>query len=540
MEKISSLRWFPEIGLEKVYMESCSYIKRKLKGTNSVIEALIQTLRCKPIRSLLSFERVLDYLEILFETPSNELPDVICENYYKLGLLADKNIANGNPNKDDFVLRIKRNHAIVERISNLEQTERQSITNYYAKSSGNRDVPRWILSYYKTKNIELLKNMELEEIERCLKAVKEKPVTSRRKRRTPVVKPTVLAAQLVFDGNIGEVDSVLEQIGQSVDGRNNNKKSERVEVDYEGSKVQVKAEPLTEKIADQLTNDDDMGGIIYADVESPDEAIKDSEKYEFVPFKKSYFDDIRNDLQRISALLTDEEQISKYLDKFFKARDRIVPYRKRLQDAPMLQVLAKHTEFEEYIRSYERLLLVINEDFPKIWNVAASNAKAIINAVMSVDYVFIVGENKLHALPTPLHPLYLWKYVELAKEILSSKSVDNIEEGCLSEDDKSFIIRKAEDIPDPLSVMLLPVTVTGQNAAFLPLAGRIGMLPVYSNVPQINQSESGIDTLKQAIVRYICLYPHASMMLRICFIDPPSVEVLVSMLKALNADRERV
>lgn len=204
----------------------------------------------------------------------------------------------------------------------------------------------------------------------------------------------------------------------------------------------------------------------------------------------------------------------------------------------MLQVLAKHAEFEEYIRSYERLLLVINEDFPKIWNVAASNAKAIINAVMSVDYVFIVGENKLHALPTPLHPLYLWKYVELAKEILSSKSVDNIEEGCLSEEDKSFIIRKAEDIPDPLSVMLLPVTVTGQNAAFLPLAGRIGMLPVYSNVPQINQSESGIDTLKQAIVRYICLYPHANMMLRICFIDPPSVEVLVSMLKALNADRE--
>lgn len=538
MEKISSLRWFPEIGLEKVYMESCSYIKRKLKGTNSVIEALIQTLRCKPIRSLLSFERVLDYLEILFETPSNELPDVICENYYKLGLLADKNIANGNPNKDDFVLRIKRNHAIVERISNLEQTERQSITNYYAKSSGNRDVPRWILSYYKTKNIELLKNMELEEIERCLKAVKEKPATSRRKRRTPVIKPTVLAAQLVFDGNIGDVDGALEQIGQSVDRRNNTKKSERVEVDYEGSKIQVKAEPLTEKIADQLTNDDDMGGIIYADVESPDEAIKDSEKYEFVPFKKSYFDDIRNDLQRISALLTDGEQISKYLDRFFKARDRIVPYRKRLQDAPMLQVLAKHAEFEEYIRSYERLLLVINEDFPKIWNVAASNAKAIINAVMSVDYVFIVGENKLHALPTPLHPLYLWKYVELAKEILSSKSVDNIEEGCLSEEDKSFIIRKAEDIPDPLSVMLLPVTVTGQNAAFLPLAGRIGMLPVYSNVPQINQSESGIDTLKQAIVRYICLYPHANMMLRICFIDPPSVEVLVSMLKALNADRE--
>lgn len=538
LEKISSLRWFPEIGLEKVYTKGCDYVKKELKDTNSVIEALIQALRCKPIRRLLSFERVLDYLELLIETDPNALPDTVRDNYYKLGLLADKNIVSKNPNKDDFVARIKRNHAIIERISNLEQAERQSITNYYARTTGNRDIPRQILSYYKTKNIELLKKMDLEEVESCLKVVKEKPNTHPKPRKTPAVKPTALAAQLVFDGNMDKIDAVLEQIEQGVDERTNTKKSERVEIDYDGSKVQVKAEPLTEKVAEQLTTDDDMGGIIHADVESPDEAVKDLEKYDFVPFKKSYLDDIRNDLRRISALIADGEQISVYLDKFLQARDAVVPYRKRLQDAPMLKVLAKYAEFEEYIRSYERLLSVINEDFPKIWSVAASNAKAIINAVMSLDYVFVIGESKFHAMPTPLHPLYLWKYVELAKEILSSRGVSDIEDGCLSEDDKSFIIRKAEDIPDPLSVMLLPVTVTERTASFLPLAGRIGLLPVYSNIPQVNQSESGIDTLKQAIVRYICLYPHAGMMLRLCFIDPPSVEVIVSMLKALNTDKE--
>lgn len=538
LEKISSLRWFPEIGLEKVYTHSCDYVKRELRDSNSVIQSLIQALRCRPIRSILGFERVLDYLELLLEAHADVLPDTVRENYYKLGLLADKNIVSKNPDKDDFVSRIKRNHAIIERISNLEQAERQSITNYYAKASVNRDIPRLILSYYKTKNIELLKKMDLEDVESCLKAVKEKPASPTKSPKTPVIKPTALAAQLVFDGNIDKIDDVLEQIEQGVDDRTNTKKSERIDVDYDGSKVQVKAEPLTEKVADQLTTDDDMGGIIHADVESPDEAIKNLEQYEFVLIKKSYLDDIRNDLRRISALLADGEQISEYLDKFLKARDTVVPYRKRLQDAPMLQVLVKYTEFEEYIRAYERLLVVINEEFPKIWGVAASNAKAIINAVMSLDYVFVVGESKLHAMPTPLHPLYLWKYVELAKEILSSKGVSAIEDGCLSEDDKAFIIRKAEDIPDPLSVMLLPVTVTEQTAAFLPLAGRIGLLPVYSNVPQVNQSESGIDTLKQAIVRYICLYPHAGMMLRLCFIDPPSVEIIVSMLKALNADKE--
>lgn len=538
LEKVSSLRWFPEIGLEMVYTQSCDYVRKALKDTNTVIEALIQALRSKQIRSLLSFECVLNYLELLLKASVTDLPVAIQENFYRLGLLADRSIVSKSPDKKEFVARIKRNHAILERISNLEQAERQSITNFYAKSQDKRDVPRLILSYYKTKNEDLLKQMDLEDVESCLKTVKEKTDTSTKTKKPPVLKPTPFAAQLVFEGDTEKINEVLDQIKQNVDERTNAKKGERVEVMCDGTRVQVKAEPLTEKVADQMTTDDDLGGIIHADVESPDEAIKELEKFEYIPFRKSILDRIRNDLCRISELLADGEQISEYLDKYINAREAVVPYKKRLQDVPMLQVLAKYSDFEEYIRAYERLLDVINNDFPKIWSIAASNAKSIINAVMSLDYIFVVGENRLHAMPTPLHPLYLWKFVELAKEILSSKGVSAVEESFLSEDDKAFIIRKAEDIPDPLSVMLLPATVTERNAVFLPLAGRIGLLPVYSNVPQVNQSESGIEALKQSIVRYICLYPHAAMMLRLCFIDPPSVEVIASMLKALNMDKE--
>ena len=537
LEKVSSLRWFPEISLEKVYTQSCDYTKKELKASNATIEALIQALRSKQIRSILSFERVIDYLEVLLDTPASALPDTIVEHYYSLGLLSDKNIVSKAPDKNAFIERIKHNHAVVERISNLEQAERQSITNYYAKTAADKNVPRQILNYYKSKDLRILKALDLEAVEDCLKAVKEKPI----KPKTPkvqTVKPTALAAKLIFDDTPEKIEDVISQIEQGVDGRTNTKKAEKIEISVEGSKLQVKAEPATEKIAEQLTTEDDLGGIIRADVQAPDEAIKDIEKYNFVPFKKNYLDNVREDLKRISVLLSDGEQITEYLDKFLSARDKLVPFRKRLQDAPMLQVLADYATVSEYIHAYERLLVAINEDFPKIWGVAASNAKQVINAVMSLDYVFIVGESKMHAVPTPLHPLYLWKYVELAKEILSSKGVSNTEDGFLSEDDKAFIIRKADDIPDPLSVMLLPVTVTEQTAAFLPLAGRIGMLPIYSNVPQVNQSESGIDTLKQAIVRYLCLYPHAGMMLRMSFIDPPSVEVIVSMLKALNSDKE--
>ncbi len=287
-----------------------------------------------------------------------------------------------------------------------------------------------------------------------------------------------------------------------------------------------------------MSSDSDFGGIIRAEVQAPDEAIRDLDKFERIPFSPAILDPVWSSLTRIAALVSDGETISVRLKRFLDARKEILPFSKRLQDAPMLQVLAQFDKFYKYLTAYAGLLTAINDEFPKIWAIAPSNAKEIINTIMSLDYVFVVGETKAHAIPTPMHPMYLWKYVELAKEILSSKGVNEIGEAQLSDEDKAFIIRKAEDIPDPLSVALLPATIAYRGAAFLPLSGRIGMLPVYSNVPQINQSESGIDTLKQAIIRYLCLYPHAGMMLKLCVIDPPSVEVIVSMLKALNSDKE--
>ena len=56
----------------------------------------------------------------------------------------------------------------------------------------------------------------------------------------------------------------------------------------------------------------------------------------------------------------------------------------------------------------------------------------------------------------------------------------------LSEDDKAFILRKAEDIPDPLTLVLVPNSISDTSEC-LPIAGRIGCLPVYSTKPQIDR-----------------------------------------------------
>lgn len=539
IEKLSSLRWFPEITVDMVYNQSCDYVLSELKDTNSVIDALIKGLKRKAIRNVLGFERVIDYLNCLLHANPDELTTVIKSDFYKLGLVNDKNIDQGNPSTDEIVSRIKHNHEIVEKIGNLEQAERQSITNYYASGTGDRKIPRLILQYYSKKNAELLGKMELTQVEDCLKVAKKKPDKPKPQKKTTTAKPTALASQLIFDDNPQQIDEVLSQLKTEVDERPSQGKRENIEIDVDGVKLQIKAEPTTEKIANDLTDDEDYGGVILADVDSPDEAINDIDKYTYEPFKKDILETVFDKLSKINDIVADGESISKSLEGYLTARSKIVEYRTRLQDAPMFPILAHKDVFKEYLNAYEVLLIAINNDFPKILAAnASSTIKTIINTIISLDNVFVVGEKNTHALPTPLNPLYLWKYIKLAEEILESKGVDEANENVLSDDDKSFIIRKAEDIPDPLSVMLIPSNVNDVVGVFLPLEGRIGNIPIYSTNKQINQSESGIDALKQSIVRYLCLYPHAGMMLKICIIDPPSVELMVSMLKKLNSDRE--
>lgn len=539
IEKLSSLKWFPEITVDMVYNQSCDYVLSELKDSNTFIEALIKGLKRKAIRNILGFERVMDYLNYLVNAAPDDLTSVVKDDFYKLGLLSDKNIDQGNPSTDEMVSRIKRNHEIVEKIGNMEQAERQSITNYYASGSGDRKVPRLILQYYSKKNAELLGEMELSQVEECLKAAKKKPKKSKPASKSSTVKPTALASQLIFDDNPQQIEDILTQLEAEVDNRSSQGKKETIDIDVDGVKLRVKAEPTTEKIASDLTDEEDYGGIIFADVNSPDVAINDIDKYNFEPFTNELLDKVFDKLQRIGDIVPDGERISDALRTYLEKREKIAEYRRRLQDAPMFPILANIDAFKGFLGAYELLLIAINNDYPKILGAnAASTIKTIINTIISLDNIFVVGDKNTHAMPTPLNPLYLWKYIKLAEEILESKGVDEANETNLSDDDKSFIIRKAEDIPDPLSVMLIPSNVNETVGVFLPLEGRLGCIPIYSTNKQINQSESGIDALKQSIVRYLCLYPHAGMMLKICIIDPPSVELMVSMLKKLNSDRE--
>lgn len=537
IEKISSLRWFPEITVDMVYDQSCRYALECAGQTNVVVESLIKALKRKAIRNILGFERVLEYLSDLVNSSSNDLPSTIRKNFYKLGLLSDLTIDQGNPSVEDFIKKIKHNYTLVEKLRNLEQAERQSITNYYATEENDKNCLRLILQFYSKKNIELLENLEISIVEKCLQVVRKKQKKDAgTKKYGKSITSSSYAAKLVFDNNFDEINQILNKLEEEVENKVYGGKREIVEIESEGSSFQIKIDPISEKISSDLISKDLYGGIIHAEVSSPGDAILSLEKYEFLPFDNNLIGHIFERLESFKKLITDGESISSALKNLLEKRSDILQFSSRLQYAPMFPILANIKIFSDYLKAYEKLLLCINNDFIKIWKIAAQEAKEVVNDIISIDNVFVNGEGKFHALPSPLNPLYLWKYVKLSEEILENRSVDDLSDNNLTDDDKKFIIRKAEDIPDPLSVM--HVSTKDMGGIFLPLMGRIASIPVYSTNRQINQSDNGIDKLRQSIIRYLCLYPHAGMMFKIVVIDPPSVNEIVVMLKKLNNDKE--
>lgn len=541
LEKISSLRWYDTIGMDQVYKDSCKYVEKQLPCSNATITNLLRALRRQDIRSLLNFERVLSYLEALLNTPYEQLPQAISDNLYLLGLLSHASFGVGAPSLDTLRVELKRNHALIRRISSLEQKERQNITNYASQHS-NDELTRLILRYYRTKDIALLREMDVDAVEKCLKsAVTVGGKQPKREPKSTSLNATAAAAQLVFDNDLEQVKSIIDRAHHIVDNRPDTDKSDKLEIPVGGSKLKIKVEPATEIIAQAVSTEEYWGGVIRADVNNPKEAVENFGKFEFEPFDADYVNTrIREYLERAKIYIEDSDaakEISIAFENFAAARQAILPYKNRLQDIPMLQVIDEYESFARYLFLYEKLLTAIKLHFSILWDEDSVGARDIVNTIMSLDFLYVLGAEYSHAVPTPLNPLYLWKYIKLAQEMLEAGELDEGQDCHLSDEDKAFIIRKAEDIPDPLTLVLVPNSIA-ESSECLPIAGRIGCLPVYSTKPQINEGSTGMEAVKQAVVRYMCLYPHASMMLRIAFVNPPSVEAVVGMLKKLDKDKE--
>ena len=79
LEKISSLQWFQSLSLREIYLECVKVVSERFSGNlNSTVKAMLEAFGKRSIQNILSFERIVEYLEALVSVPDVEsLPSVL-------------------------------------------------------------------------------------------------------------------------------------------------------------------------------------------------------------------------------------------------------------------------------------------------------------------------------------------------------------------------------------------------------------------------------------------------------------------------------
>lgn len=533
IQKVSSLEWFNKITMSDLYKYCCQFVNDSMPSTNAFIKAFVNSLKQSDLKRVLNFEDVIDFLDGLYNANEKELQNYIVKNLYKLGFAYDNSITT-IVDTTKLKQRLKDNKSLVNNIGDLDKNKRLAI-NKYAEENPLDDTPKFILDYYKFKNKNILSKIDYEKAILCLK--KSGKVGGASRNKAEKYNPTAFASKIVFDDKINEISEMLSKVEQDFSNASSKKTSELFIKDNSYGTT-FKFDIDSAKIVDSFVGKDIYGCVFYFDADSPSDALSKCDKY-----NSFFIDDKKLQDKVFSRLLLFKEygypsSISSNLKVFLEKRKAIIKYKERLNDYAMLQIIEKSDDFNQYLMAYEKLLTSIETDYRSLSDYDSDSTKEIVSYIMSLDFVYFISKenaSNTYAIPTSVNVLYLWKYIKLAQEILDSRNISDPNElNYLSESDRDFIIRKAEDIPNPLTLFCVPSVITDGLSVMLPLNGNLGALPVFSAKQLIDDSYSNSNEIISILNKYIALYPHSCLNIKIAFVNPPSVDLIAKVLNQFD------
>ena len=199
-------------------------------------------------------------------------------------------------------------------------------------------------------------------------------------------------------------------------------------------------------------------------------------------------------------------------------RSKLLPYACELAIAP-IATLAGITELfdvaEQYLTTYDALLQQLKVHYSPMHAAADLEAEAILGSILSLELYVYRRETSLEAVMSPLHPLFLWRSLEIVREIrglgsaLSEKEITTLEDACAQE-------------VHLLQVLVLPPQATfSERSVTLGQAGELGRLPIFREAPRGLLDVDGLKTVIDLAQRLSKMRPFARPCLQVLLINPP-------------------
>jgi Domain of unknown function (DUF4338)/Helicase HerA, central domain len=264
----------------------------------------------------------------------------------------------------------------------------------------------------------------------------------------------------------------------------------------------------------KLLDDGVYGGLVQIDLDDIDDLLRRFNLQEHV-IGKWQRDDLRRVLDHIAEVSEGGGVIATRFDAHDKARTKILPYLRALTTEPL--VVAAVPEARKAllaaVAAYEELAQALREHYDEIFEAVGSDVDELVGRLLLMDIIVIKGGERLFALLSPVHPLFVWHYATYAELVEAQRDR-------LDERDKGLVADAARRLPNFLTSLYVPAAAVG-NGNSLTYAGRLGQLPYYAEGVESSSADDGVEAITYLLTGYLALEPHARAGFRLALVDPP-------------------
>jgi hypothetical protein len=505
-----------------------------------------------------------------------------------LGLLRDTEISNYTENQNGLIDRLRENRRFVQDLLSLKKQDYRTLARAFEsdKMDQHRRTFLLIQAFIRDPKLEHLEKLTIGEVKSLFEAPKLPPgQSSARSKSTATTSkqrssrtPDEFIVEQLLNNDPEDMQDAEDFIQSRVrafwENPNSNQDFSANATDTSPTKVvsndqelefplpldEQKKHPL-EDLMRIWVQTDRWGGLVYGnpviDTTMPLTRVFDGTvTLHFKPLQPARNSDNQDkhpsliELLRVLDSITDlSEQSGRSLEAlfgdFYRLRTELAAYRTLFLYDPMVATIDSSIfkMVDEYVKIYDQLANRLKNIYPRAAEQLHDTIELATAQFLALDVVIVDRQKNEAALLTTLHPLHLWKWVELAQRLKNNTDTFN-------QTEQATIVEAVKNIPTILNTLLLhgkmfqpPRHLEETRLVFageirsLATDGTIGV-PYYEPITRQSLTTEGFDKFEILVHNFLALYPPARLGLTIVLIDPPTLLPILRVLATLHINSD--
>jgi hypothetical protein len=348
-----------------------------------------------------------------------------------------------------------------------------------------------------------------------------------------------LFGEHILEGNHDVAENMTVALSNAITQRSAKEEKGTLHFDVEEQEITFHIDEKLLAFVRKFCSEENFGGILQSKEGTLRAAIDRLDMGENILFyrpSQALYGEENTSIKQIIDLFDEQFPnigLKNAFHNFINRRTALLPFVDVLTIDPYVVVSPNQLDlFENYLLSASEIMDLIRKNYDKMREASDLSLQICLSQLIALDTVLVkcIVNNKesIKAILMPLHPMYLWAFIELIK------IGDRIrtDPDCTEEDRTAFLNEMTTE-RFFLNTLFFTEFITGNNSITLPLAGSIELLACYENT---SNHYSGLDGLEQFldVIEHFCnQYRMLTRPLRIAIVDIPSVDDILARLYTL-------